>query len=386
MEKIIRLLAICFLSQIYLSQPLWFRKQFKIPCISPFFADFHAPDWAVWGLSGWIVLALVALIIRPQFNWLFYPILIALGLLFLFDGLFLQIWIWFYFQLFLVFLPQKTTINEAKNQQAIQWIIAAMYVWSGFFKLGPYFVEDSFPWFLEPIPVLRDWGKIEVLGYFAAFFEMSLGIGLILPKTRTIFKSLAVFFHVFIILVLSPLGHNWNTLVIPWNVAMIGLIFMCFEANSPPFTNFGSFSGLNLSQKLRLRNLVSFVNVAIILAWLGSFLSLFSMFPADFSWRMYSGTHSELTFYFQEKSIIKQLQIPEDKVFGSTSLKITIEDWMNTQTGVLPPDSEAYFQHLGRYLCQFVNDKCSSGILILNTNMLDKSKETIRELPCKICN
>jgi hypothetical protein len=373
MNNIIRLLSICFLTQIYLSKQLWFRNNFKIPCISPIFADYHLSENIVWGLSTILVLALLGLIVKPQERRSIYPILLILLLFFAFDGLFLQIWIWFYFLLFILFLPSKHLQNDEKTLQTLQFVIAGIYFWSGFFKLGPYFVEDSFSWFLEPIPILRDLGKYPILGYWAAFFEISLGIGLLIPKTRSNFKFIAVFFHVFIMLVLSPLGHNWNTLVLPWNVAMIGLIFLCFETKKNGTEPIFSFKTLKLNAS----------SCVLKLAWIGPLLSLFSLFPRDFTWRMYSGTHSEMTFYFQEESLLEKLKIPQEKVFGKNSLKITLEDWLNDQTGVLPPDSEAYYRNLGRYLCQFVTDKSGSGILILNTDMWDKSKESIREMPCE---
>ena len=42
------------------------------------------------------------------------------------------------------------------------------------------------------------------------------------------------FVHLAALLFLGPLGHNYNWVVWPWNLAMIGLVWALFAAQTPP--------------------------------------------------------------------------------------------------------------------------------------------------------
>jgi hypothetical protein len=58
--------------------------------------------------------------------------------------------------------------------------------------------------------------------------ETAIGVGLLFRPTRTLAAALAVGMHLMIMAAIGPWGHNWNTVVWPWNVAMPLLVVILF--------------------------------------------------------------------------------------------------------------------------------------------------------------
>jgi hypothetical protein len=65
------------------------------------------------------------------------------------------------------------------------------------------------------------------MGIVAPLVEASIGVGL-LTRYRNWAVILALGMHAFILLCLGPLGHDWNTVVWPWNVAMATFVVLLF--------------------------------------------------------------------------------------------------------------------------------------------------------------
>jgi hypothetical protein len=110
-------------------------------------------------------------------------------------------------------------------------VVAALYFWSGIHKINASFVFDVYPWLLEPLlkvlpPLLRQ--PLLTAGYAAPFVELAIGIGLLLRPTRRLAVAVAIAMHLGILLLLGPTGHNFNSVVWPWNLIMVALVLMLF--------------------------------------------------------------------------------------------------------------------------------------------------------------
>lgn len=112
-----------------------------------------------------------------------------------------------------------------------QIIVAALYTWSGIQKLNLGFVENVFPSMVEPI---TGWmpasarAAVHAVGYAAPFIELSLGLGLFIPRTRRIAVFGIIAMHAFNMLALGPWGRDYNSVVWPWNIAMALVVVTLF--------------------------------------------------------------------------------------------------------------------------------------------------------------
>ena len=84
-------------------------------------------------------------------------------------------------------------------------------------RLNLHFVDNDFPWIVEPItnalPAVRD--LLYALGVAAPFIQIGFGVGLLTRKYRRISLILAISMHVFILAMFGPFGHDWNNIIWP---------------------------------------------------------------------------------------------------------------------------------------------------------------------------
>ncbi len=126
--------------------------------------------------------------------------------------------------------------------QTCRFIIASIYFWSGMQKLNLTFLNDSFPWFIEPIANLLPEDSRLFASAFAIIvplLEMRIGIGLLTRSFRKSSIVYAILAHCFILVCVGPFGRNWNSVIWPWNIAMIFFVLILFaRVNEVPFKSF----------------------------------------------------------------------------------------------------------------------------------------------------
>jgi hypothetical protein len=138
-----------------------------------------------------------------------------------------QPWMYMYWvMLLLTLFWEKTAIAACRIGMSV------VYLWSGiqkcnhrFFELQPaFFVEPLTHWHLPKFLLdLMRWAVA-----CAPFIEMGIGVALWSPKFRRVAIGAAMAVHGFSLLVLGPLGHNYNWVVWPWNLAMPALLWVLF--------------------------------------------------------------------------------------------------------------------------------------------------------------
>jgi hypothetical protein len=204
--------------------PLWTNEHaFPQLPIVPGFPILHAPLDKI--LFGAMLLALVAA------AWFYRE---AVGF-FLAASLFLycedenrgQPWLYMYWvMLLLTLFSEKTAIAACRCGMSI------VYIWSGIQKCNRRFFEVQPTFFVEPMTY---WHLpkfiLGLMGWAVAaapFIEMGIGVALWVPRLRLTALIAAIAVHGYSLLVLGPLGHNYNWVVWPWNVAMPLLLWVLF--------------------------------------------------------------------------------------------------------------------------------------------------------------
>jgi uncharacterized membrane protein YphA (DoxX/SURF4 family) len=181
---------------------------------------------------------------------------------------------------------QRRALNVARL------IVASTYVFSGLQKINLNFIDNDFPWIVQPITDVMPWARapLHALAIAAPFIQVGFGVGLLTQKFRRISLVLAVSMHLFILAMFGPFGHNWNAAVWPWTAAMAVFDILLFSGKE-------SFSFRDLLPNRRnLYQLCVFVLFAVM-----PLLSFFNLWDSFLSAALYSGNLTEATIYASDQ-------------------------------------------------------------------------------------
>ena len=201
---------------------------------------------------------------------------------------------WFYqysFMLaaFCLFGLDRVGASDALN--ACRLIVAATYFWSGLQKANASFIQSTHPWLVEPLTTrLPDWAGSALLagGYAVPVVEAVIGIGLLTRRFRRLAVMGALLMHAFIMLCIGPLGHDHNTVVWPWNFAMVAFVLILFWG-APDDTTPSTIldPGRNFSTGFAFR-----AAVLILFAFMPLF-NFFGLWASYLSSGLYTGTSKQ---------------------------------------------------------------------------------------------
>lgn len=145
---------------------------------------------------------------------------------------------WFFNYLFILFILQfyKQRVDESNNFTSIficlQVLVALIYVYSGIQKFNDFFVKDTFSWMIQPLNdvlTTKQMGLLSKFGKLVPYIELLTGIGLLIKPLRFIALPLVIIMHVFILLMLGPVGRSFNYVIWPWNIVMILLCLLLYS-------------------------------------------------------------------------------------------------------------------------------------------------------------
>jgi hypothetical protein len=217
------LLAATFLG-LLASAPVWANaRAYPLLPIASWFPILPAP-WDK-GLFGAMLLALV--LGCWFYRWAVIMFLSASLFAFCEDQNRGQPWLYMYWvMLLLTLFPSPAPIA------ACRLAMSAVYFWSGLQKCHPRFFQVVPEWFVAPA---TNWHlpSFAIAGLHwsvaaAPFVEIAIGVALWVPRLRRPAILTVAALHLGALLFLSPLGHNYNWVVWPWNLAMIALICALF--------------------------------------------------------------------------------------------------------------------------------------------------------------
>ena len=159
--------------------------------------------------------------------------LVLAGALSLGDRCRWQPWFYQYFFMLAAIVPlagrRPANGKPAPALDACRLVVAFTYVWSGCPKLNANFFRETWPDMAGPLlqtlpPAIRDGSRCFV--YLLPPLEICIGIGLLGRRLRRPAVILAAAMHLLVLAVLGATGEN--TVVWPWNVAMVVFVFILF--------------------------------------------------------------------------------------------------------------------------------------------------------------
>jgi hypothetical protein len=261
-----------------------------------------------------------------------------------------QPWFYLYWVLLLAaWLPACPALGAARV------IVAAAYVWAGVQKCNPDFFRLVVPFMMEPIAHWLPAAGVSVAKWLlqaTPAIEIFIGVALWVPRLRMAALVTVAGVHAVALLLLGPLGHNYNLVVWPWNLTMIALVFVLFwhaEAE-------GTWRALRGSRPAML--------IALCVSLLPA-LSYSGWWDAYFSFAIYSGNAATANFIITPGLVARLPEslrpfahpLREDVVKANPALTglsvFYAQSWAQQETGVPPIPEPRSFRTIGHYLAQF---------------------------------
>jgi hypothetical protein len=321
---------------LLLSPKLWVSSRFyPLTPIAGFLKPLPYPfDYAVYIL---LLILLGASALAPRPRWWIAASVLLLAALCAQDQSRLQPWCYQYaFMLMALAIP-----NPGASLNICRLIVAAIYFWSGAQKINPYFVSGIFTYLAHSLAARLPAFVIEA-GYAAPLIETTCAIGLLTRKFRTPAVAILIAMHAFILFSIGPLGHNFNTVVWPWNIAMIVFLLLLFR---------NSEAG---SREI-LWSSAAFHRVVFALFALAPALSFFNLWDSYLSASLYSGNRNQGAIHMAA-AVADHLP---DQVTGDLgdeadgSIQLIINDWSFDELNVPAYPELRIFKSAARKLCQF---------------------------------
>jgi hypothetical protein len=302
-------------------------------------------------------------VVRRSRKYLLAFVVLA-GLLSLFDQSRWQPWFYQYLFMFMALAVYPWgEQNLEKRELALnicRFIVASTYLWSGLQKLNASFVEDLFPWLVEPLVALLPGASeqlVHPLGITVPFIEASIGIGL-LTRYRNAAIILALSMHAFILFSIGWFGHDWNMVVWPWNFAMMFFVIILFWRPE-------GFSARNvlIPRTSLLHGLV------LLLFGVMPLFSFFSLWDSYLSMSLYSRNTKNAVLYVDKAAedslpeAIREFAVKSEVNSANTRISITKWSWEDLNVPAYP--ESRMLQNVAKHVCEESGDP--SGIrLVVN--------------------
>jgi hypothetical protein len=204
------------------------------------------------------------------------------------------------------------------------------------------------------------------------FIEIAIGLGLLMPRTRRLALVGAVAMHCLLLAALGPLWRNSNTVVWPWNLAMIGAAIVLFGgASGHPARTILIPPGA-----LAWRGAVLFVALALA-------LSLMGLLDNYLSWSLDSGNKDQATFYTSDFVFDRLPEEARDHVYenesGPGTLDIYDLTWDELNVPVYP--ELRIYQRIAQALCRYAVQPWDIRVRVQRKFLLGKARAPI-EFDC----
>ena len=225
-ELVYALVVLGLVAGMVLCLPLWATERtFPHLPVWSWCPPLPAPADAVllWGTTLVAVLSVFA----PRLTWA------AVGgclLLAVQDQVRWQPW-FFQYVLMLVLAALARERNSAAWLLACRVVVVCLYAWSGLHKFTPAYARMYEMTFTTPLA--ESWpGWAAALVRHSApagpWLEMGMALALCFRRTRRAGVIVAAAAHLWILLLIGPLGTHYNQVVWPWNLIMIALVGLLF--------------------------------------------------------------------------------------------------------------------------------------------------------------
>ena len=334
------ILALAMLCGMALSPRLWLTERHYplvpvwdgLPTVPP------PVDAVVYG-AMLLLLCWVALPFRSR--WPLVAFLVLAGIWSLWDQSRWQPWFYQYlFMLAALLVAGSDPERRVASLHVCRFIVAATYIWSGIQKVNVTFAVDIYPWMMGPVLRLMPdavSGCLLEQGWTAAVVECGLGVGLLVWPLRVVAVPLLVLMHAMILFCLGPFGHSWNSVVWPWNLAMMALVVVLFAHTR-------DVQPRHILWPRRFR----FARVALVLFGVMPLFSFFGWWDAYLSAALYSGNTLLPRIYVSDT--IEERLPPEVRANHLVGLEVNVAGWSIEELNVPPYPARRVYRGIARRL------------------------------------
>jgi uncharacterized membrane protein YphA (DoxX/SURF4 family) len=279
---------------IFLSPKLWITGGRNFPVIPPIDGTFILPtSWNLFLVISFIGLSL---------GWIFYEKrwigIAAIGSILIVivqDQMRWQPWVYLYLIMLFACLVQSDNADGSTSTiRCLQWIISGVYVWSGIQKINPNFLDGTFAQMIKSSGIDIEFERWRNTGYVIALIEILLGVALLIPKVRKSGIFAAVVAHIIILFHLGTAGEYNNSVVFPWNIAMVIFVVLLFWNDNQSV----------LPKAHELRSSI-WLATPVLLVWVFPILNLFGYWDHYLSFSFYSNKPSHFFIAIEESQLQK---------------------------------------------------------------------------------
>ncbi len=356
------ILVLGLISGLLLSAKLWSGGRFfpfspvfsNLPTIFPYI-------WSKYYIIQLILLLLILIFPKPK-KLIFLSLGISIFFV-LFDQSRLQPWFYQYFFMLATLGIFSWNYVDTEKQHAVlntvRLIVASIYFYSGLQKINIVFMSSVFPWMMEPITKFLP-ASLQIYPlYFCIlvpFVEMGIGIGLVTKRFRNYAVIAAILMHGFILFSLGPLGHNWNSVVWPWNIAM-----MLFD-----LVLFWKTTDVSFKDILWTRNF-TFQRVVLVLFLIMPMFSFLNLWDSYLSSALYSGNTNNARIFISDS--VKQ-KLPSEvqthviqTITGENELDFYM--WSFEELNVPAYPETRVYKDIARDICSFATHEDEVRLVVL---------------------
>ncbi len=360
-----------FFAGLALSKHLWISSRHfpLIPIFQGLPAIPYPFDYAC--LAGMVVLLVfVASSAAPRiYLFAFLSLLIALAVM---DQCRWQPWVYQYSLMLAVLAVFYGKGGKESDRSATlnlwRLIIASIYLYSGLQKLNPAFAAHALPHLLgvkesAAAPIFR------TLAIFPPIFEAAIGLGLLTKRLRNISVIAAIAMHLFILLQIGPLGLNYNTVVWPWNVAMIAFDMILFWKTD--------FSWADVLWK----NPFVFQKVVLLLVLIMPFFSFFGWWDSYLSWSLYTGNVNGASIACSDAAAARLPGYLQEYVthLPGNNNRLNIRDWAMGELNVPGYPESRVYRRIGAEVCRLSDNSTEMALYINEKTTLLGGGQRVRD-------
>ena len=341
-------LATAFLCGFLLSWKLWIAsRSYPLTPVSDSLPTIHFPfDYIVF-IALLILLPAIMISSRSRRYILVFVVLAAL--LSLWDQSRWQPWFYQYLFMLAALGCYSLKDSDPKKQDAAlnvcRLIVASTYFWSGLQKINASFLDGVFPWLVEPLSRVLPEAFTTLsrpIGIAVSLLETGIGVGLLTTRLRNPSIALAIAMHTLILFLIGPLGHNWNSVVWPWNISMQMFVLILFWR-----VKTGS-----LKDVTEMRTF-PFNGVIIVLFGVMPLFSFLGLWDSYLSAALYSGNTTVAGVYMSD-SVRRSLPTEVQRyVWKSADDKywLDILGWSLGELNVPPYPEKRIYKNIARRIC-----------------------------------
>jgi uncharacterized membrane protein YphA (DoxX/SURF4 family) len=355
------------------SYPLWINDRFyPLAPVADFIPILPPPFDAV--LIAAILILLAVIVFYPK-KYIFIGLFILLLYLVLQDQSRLQPWFYQYNFLLASIGWFEFSSNRNKDKSALilcQTILVGTYLWSGLHKLNFVYLFETFEWLTEPaFEIFPFLGSIppHFLAIMSAVIEAGAGVALVFSSTRQYGTWVLTGMHIFILLMVGPTGHVYNSVVWPWNICFILLLVALFSRNDKEYQKAQILVPQNIYHGLTI---VIFLIVPVL-----NLMNLWDHFPSA---SLYSGKKPFAQIHVTDtvKEKFPERVIPK---FNKPNT-ISIRDWSYAELNVPEYSEIRIYKHIFRDLCNYQKQKSSLVLEMYQTADLLSGKRAKKIYIC----